>query len=173
MYFAENMTPQPGKTYAINQKGSDLVVTVNGQTVAMRHWEGLEAQKWKCVEKDGWLGFVSRASAVNQDAYLGRDGNDSLVCLVSHHRDCEYSQVVLHDEGFAWEILNGDRLAFIGITVNGTGLKLLPKGTTWWGFTLIDGPTGSQPLGQPSHAPSTGTRSLSIDAPQMKLVVHW
>ena len=168
MYFTENMTPQPGKTYAINKKGSDSVVTlVDGSNVAMRHWEGLPIQKWECVETDGWLGFVSRASTIhNSGAHLGRDGNDNLICLQPHHFRWEHFQVVLHDEGFALEIRKDDLLAFIGITAGGSGLKLLHKGTTWWGFTAIDSATGSQP-------PAPSMRSLSIDAPQMKLVVRW
>jgi hypothetical protein len=171
MNLTENAPPHPGNTYAINKKGSDSVVTINGTNVAIRHWEGLETQKWECVEKNGWLGFVSHASTIhNRGAYLGHDGNGGLICSVPHHDSWEYFQVVLHDEGFALEIRNDvddNRISFIGITAGGNGLKLLPKGTTWWGFTVIDGATG----GQPSHAPST--RSLSIDAPQMKLVVRW
>ena len=168
MNLTENATPQPGKTYAINKKGSDTVVTVaDGTSVAMRYWEGLATQKWECVEKDGWLGFVSRASTLHDwGAYLGHDGNDSLICFAPHHRGWEHFQVVLHDEGFAWEIRKDDGLAFVGITAGGSGLKLLPKGTTWWGYTVLDGATG-----QPSCAPST--RSLSVDAPGMKLVLHW
>jgi hypothetical protein len=37
-----------------------------------------------------------------------------------HHR---YFQVVLHDEGFALEILKDNRLAFVGITMVGTGSR--------------------------------------------------
>ena len=168
MYFAENMTPQPGKTYAINKKGSDTVVTLDGTKVVMRCWEGLGTQKWECVETDGWLGFVSRASTVSDRAYLRHNGGEDLECRQTHHHGWwESFQVVLHDEGFALEIRKEDRLAFVGITAGGSGLKLLPKGTTWWGFTAIDGATGGQ------HSPAPSTRSLSIDAPQMKLVVRW
>jgi hypothetical protein len=166
MKLTENATPQPGKTYAINKKGSDTVISlVDGTKVAMRYWEDLASQKWECVEKDGWLGFVNRASTIyDRGAHLGHNGHDSLQCEAPHHRDWEDFQVVLHDEGFALEIRKDNRLAFIGITGGGTGLKLSTKGTTWWGFTVIDG-------GRPSDAPST--RSLSVDAPQMKLVLHW
>ena len=173
MNLTENAPPHPGKTYAINKKGSDSVVTIDGTNVVVRHWEGLETQKWECVETNGWLGFVCRAStAHSRGAYLGHDGNDGLRCSVPHHQSWEYFQVVLHEEGFALEIRNdatNHRISFIGI--GGDGLRLLPKGTTWWGFTVIDGTTG----GQPSHAPVTPslTRSLSIDAPQLKLVLHW
>ena len=168
--YLQNVIPQPGKTYTINKKGSDTVVTlVDGTNVAMRCWEGLPSQKWECVEKDGWLGFVSRASTTHdRGAYLGHDGNENLICSVPHHREWEHFQVVLHDEGFAWEIRKDNRLAFIGIT-SGSGLKMSPKGTTWWGFTVIDGTTS----GQLSCAPAPSTRSLSVDAPQMKLVLHW
>ena len=168
MYFAENVTPQPGKTYAINKKGSDAVVTADGTNVAMRHWEGLATQKWECVETDGWLGFVSRATTVHDSgAHLGHDGNDNLRCIIPHHSRWEHFQVVLHDEGFALEMRKEDVLTFVGITAGGSQLKLLPKGTTWWGFTAIDGATGGQ------HSPAPSTRSLSIEAPQMKLVVRW
>ena len=170
MYFAENMTPQPGKFYAINKKGSDTVVTVvDGTSVAMRYWEGLATQKWECVENDGWLGFVSRASTEHdRGTYLGRDGNESLICSIPFHHAWEHFQVVSHEEGFALEMRKDDGLAFVGIAAGGTGLKLLPKGTTWWGFTVLEGATAGP---QPSHAPSM--RSLSIDVPEMKLVLHW
>ena len=170
MYTAENVIPQPGKTYAINKKGSDTVVTLDGTNVVMRYWENLPSQKWECVETDGWLGFFSRASTVSdRGAYLGHNGGDGLECRQSRHQVWESFQVVLHDEGFALEVRKDNRLAFVGITSGGNGLKMLPKGTTWWGFTVID----STPC-QLGYAPST--RSLSVDvpaAPHMKLVLHW
>ena len=171
MKLTENATPQPGKTYAINKKGSDTVVTlVDGTNVAMRYWEGLASQKWECAEKDGWLGFVCRAStAYDRGAYLGHDYHDSqqsLVCSKPHHRDDEYFQVVLHDEGFAWVIRKDNRNHFVGIGGDGSRIRISAKGTTWWGFTAIDGSSSTV-----SYAPSA--RSLSVDAPQMKLVLHW
>ena len=73
MNLTGNATPQPGKTYAINKKGSDTVVTVvDGTSVATRYWEGLASQKWECVEKDGWLGFISRASTLSIAALTTR-----------------------------------------------------------------------------------------------------
>ena len=73
MYIAENVIPQPGETYAINKKGSDTVVTLDGTNVAMRYWENLPSKKWECVETDGWLGFFSRAStASDRGADLGQ-----------------------------------------------------------------------------------------------------
>ena len=171
MQLVENVIPpQPGKTYAINKKGSDTVVTlVDGTNVAMRYWEGLASQKWECVETDGWLGFICRAStASDRGAYLGHDGGEAMRCLIPHHMEWEHFQVVLHDEGFAWETRKDNRLVFVGISGGGTELKTTTtKGTTWWSFTVTDGTTS----GQLSYAPST--RSLSVDAPQMKLVLHW
>ena len=169
MNLTENATPQPGKTYAINKKGSDTVVTlVDGSNVAMRYWEGLPIQKWECVEKDGWLGFVSRAStAYDRGAYLGHDSGDTLICRQPHHREDEHFQAVLHDEGFAWEIRKDNRLNFIGITDGGSRLKMSAKGTTWWGFTVLG---RDDATGQPT---TPSTRSLSVDAPQIKLVLHW
>ena len=172
MKVTENAIPQPGKTYAINKKGSDAVVTlVDGTNVAMRRWEGLASQKWECAEKDGWLGFVCRASTaydhgayLGHDNHLGHDSQDVLVCKQAHHMDDEYFQVVLHDEGFAWVMRRGNRNTLIGIAGDGSRLKPSAKGTTWWGFTAIDGSAIS-------YAPSA--RSLSVDAPQMKLVLHW
>ena len=59
-----------------SKKGSGTVVTVvNGSNVAMRCWEGLASQKWECVEKDGWLGFVS----IPHGAYLGHDAVESVI----------------------------------------------------------------------------------------------
>ena len=161
--------PSTGEDLCNQQKGSDTVITVvDGTKVAMRYWEGLASQKWECAEKDGWLGFVNRASTTHdRGAYLGRDDYENLICLVPHHREWEHFQVVLHDEGFAFEIRKGDGFAFVGITGGGTGLKMSTKGTTWWGFTVIDGATSSQL----SDAPSA--RSLSVEAPQVKLVLHW
>ena len=127
--------------------------------------------KWECAEKDGWLGFVCRASTaydhgayLGHDNHLGHDSQDVLVCKQLHHRDDEYFQVVLHDEGFAWVMRRDNRNTFIGIAGDGCRLKPSAKGTTWWGFTAIDGSTVS-------YAPSA--RSLSVDALQMKLVLHW
>jgi hypothetical protein len=156
MYLSENvLPPQPGKTYAINKKGSDTVITVvdGSAHVAMRPWEGLASQKWECIETDGWLGFICRASS----AHLGHDAKETVICWAPHHMANEHFQVVLHDEGFALEIRKDNRLAFIGITGGGAGLKLSTRGTTWWGFTAIDGGAG----GQLDCAPATW--SLPVD----------
>jgi hypothetical protein len=49
MNFTENVTLQLGKTYAINKKGSDTVVTL--VDVAMRYWESLPFQNGKASRK--------------------------------------------------------------------------------------------------------------------------
>jgi hypothetical protein len=97
---------------------------------------------------------------------MGHDSGETLICERPHHREDEYFQVVLHDERFAWEICKDNRLKFIDITDGRSRLKMSAKGTTWWGFTTTDGATG-----QPSYAPSAW--SHSVDAPQMRLVLHW
>ena len=143
MYLAENPTPQPGKAYAINKKSIGTAVTVvDGTRVAMRYWEGLPTQKWECVKKDGWLGFICRAST-DCDAYLGHDDYDVLICKAPHHREWEHFQVMLHDEGFPWEMRKNDYLTLVGITGGGGGLKVLAECTTWWSFTPIESATTS------------------------------
>ena len=101
----------------------------------MRYWKSLPIQKWEGVEKDGWLGFVSRAStAYDCGAYMGHDSGETRICERPHHREDEYFQVVLHGARFAWEICKDNHLEFIGITDGRSRLKISTKGTTWWGL---------------------------------------
>ncbi|KAG2146879.1 uncharacterized protein EDB93DRAFT_1147873, partial [Suillus bovinus] len=136
MDLYKTVTPIPGKTYAIHPysdqdnpclsvKGAEVAVTVDGSSVCIRYWEGAASQKWECVEKNGWLGFICRASTGGANgAYLGYNVYEVLVTLA----------VVVHDDGCEWKMRKDDHLAYVGI-VYASELKMLPDRTTNWGFT--------------------------------------
>lgn len=143
MYLYGTTVPQPGKTYAIHPyslqdgpsgKGANIAVTVDGTRVSMFHWEGASTQKWECVEKNGWLGFICRASSGGSNGgYLGYDSSETLVCTAQYQDKWEDFQANLHNEGIELEMRKDDHLAYVGIV--GQTLKMLADRVTWWGFT--------------------------------------
>ncbi|KAG2146878.1 uncharacterized protein EDB93DRAFT_454054 [Suillus bovinus] len=144
MQLFKTVTPIPGRTYAIHPysdkehasgNGADVAVTVEGSNVCIRLWEGTTFQKWECVEKNGWLGFICRASTASPTgAYLGFNVYEVLVCTAQNQDKWEDFSVVLHDDGCAWQMRKDDHLAYVGM-VNANELKMLRDRTTKWGFT--------------------------------------
>ena len=133
MYIAENVIPQPGKTYATNKKGSDTVVTLDGTNVVMRYWENLPSQKWDCVETDGWLGFFSRASTVSDcDAYLGHNSGDGLECRQSCHQGWESFQLCYMMKDLRWRYSRITAMlllaSLVAVVDSGCCLKVQPSG---------------------------------------------
>jgi hypothetical protein len=135
--LAGDATPKVGTTYAINEKGGNSAVTIiNGTSVTMQDWNSLMTQRWECVEKDGWLGFICRASTASDNgAYLGYNSNEVLICSAQYQDKWEDFQAVLRDDGFQLEMRKDDHLAYVG--VDGSDLKMLGDRTTWWAFTEL------------------------------------
>jgi hypothetical protein len=56
---------------------------------------GLGTFRWRCVERDGWIGFQDPASAM----YLGYDGQRWLQCTARKHDAWEYMCARKRPEG--------------------------------------------------------------------------
>ncbi|CAB4432827.1 unnamed protein product [Rhizophagus irregularis] len=132
--------PEVGKAYAIHpysveDGGASTVVTVQGTSVSMSEWAHSSNQKWECVEKDGWIGFICRKSTASENgAYLGYNKYEVLVCEAQYQDKWEDFQVVKHDQGCKLEMCKDDHLAYVDIQSDNT-LKMMADSTTWWGFT--------------------------------------
>lgn len=144
--------PKVGETYAIHPysieyEGASTAVTVQDTFVSMRSWDQSLNQKWKCVENNGWLGFICYVSPAS---YLGYDtySKENLVRKEQkQQRNSEDFQVVKHDQGCAWEMSpavwnsstskyeDQHQLAYVSIVKDSTTLKLSSDCTNWWGFT--------------------------------------
>ncbi|RYP46955.1 hypothetical protein DL769_011353 [Monosporascus sp. CRB-8-3] len=148
MYLYGSTLPQPGKSYAIHeysvyedfqgQKGSSNALTVSNTDVMIQKWEWQPTQEWECVEKDGWLGFICRAStAGKRGAYLGYNAKEYLVCTAQYQDKWEHFLVEGVDggnQGYWLKMRKEDHLAFVGI-VEHHWTKMLRDPTTKWGFT--------------------------------------
>jgi hypothetical protein len=92
-------------------------------------------KKWEWVEKDGYLGFICRASTASyHGAYLGHNSDEYLICEAQCQKGWEDFQVIKEDEGCKWEMHKGDRITYV-CKVDGYKLKMLHDRTTSWGFT--------------------------------------
>lgn len=91
---------------------------------------GLGTFRWRCVEKNGWMGFKDPASA----QYLGYQEHGFLFCRVPHHLKNEYICPRLLPGG-GWYLLvrQGDHLRPLGVVSNESddGMKQKIKIMDW------------------------------------------
>lgn len=74
--------PRPDATFFIYSIACGRVITlIDGQIKLAKHGSSHGSPHWKCVETDGWLGFLNTASG----SYLGHDKNQTLCCTAKKH----------------------------------------------------------------------------------------
>lgn len=82
----QSSVPWPGRTFIIqSQKTGDVITFLDGE-ITLDKPGGLGTFRWRCFEKEGWLGFRDPSSA----RYLGYNERGWLHCAVTWHQDCEY-----------------------------------------------------------------------------------
>ncbi|WP_323851880.1 hypothetical protein [Xenorhabdus szentirmaii] len=145
-----NDTPTPGKSYAIHEypinPNDDWAgaLTVYSKfharpgEVYFSHWEQHPHQVFVCVEKDGWLGFICRASPAGEHgAYLGYDNYEKIICKAQYQQKWEDMTFIKRESGgFEWLMRKDDHLAYVGF-IGGNGLGILRDFTRPWGFTEL------------------------------------
>ncbi|USP74128.1 hypothetical protein yc1106_01402 [Curvularia clavata] len=82
----QSSVPWPGRTFIIRSQENGKVITFLDGEVILDKPGGLGTFRWRCVEKEGWLGFRDPSSA----RYLGYDKEGWLRCAVKWHQDWEY-----------------------------------------------------------------------------------
>lgn len=140
-------TPAPNNTYMITDAARTRALTlVEGKLhllgVTHKNMHG-GSWYWRCIERDGWLGFRNTASGT----YLGHDGRRNVQASAPHHKNCEQFCVRRHPNGGYMMLLESYGLKKVTYTFgkNGGDGKwwLTPIGDESdeivWHFTEIGG----------------------------------
>jgi hypothetical protein len=78
--------PWPGRTFIIRSHTNKKVITFLNGEVILDKLGGLSTYRWRCVVRNGWIGFQDPASA----RYLGYNKEGWFRCEVNEHNDWEY-----------------------------------------------------------------------------------
>lgn len=83
---ASDDIPWPGSTYMIRSYHKHHILTLANGTLQLKE-QAVEGGgwQWKCVEKDGWLGFENTVSGT----YLGHDNGGKFRATAPHHEGWE------------------------------------------------------------------------------------
>ncbi|KAK4183029.1 hypothetical protein QBC35DRAFT_508902 [Podospora australis] len=97
--LAPKAIPTPGKIYIITDSLYKRIMTlVEGKLLASIPKQASADRGswyWRCVERDGWLGFRNMASGT----YLGQDGRKGVQASAPHHKAWEQFCVRPHPRG--------------------------------------------------------------------------
>lgn len=121
--------PEPGAVYELRAITDGRILTLfKGRVILAppdsdRYKRG--CSNWACFKSgNGWLGFRNDAS----NMVLGHDGKGNLVCVVNHHRENEWCQVLPRSEakggGFVLVLTHHKNLWHISAKKEGTIEKL-------------------------------------------------
>ncbi|KAH7141356.1 hypothetical protein B0J13DRAFT_57589 [Dactylonectria estremocensis] len=123
--------PGPDEIFIIRHRQSGMAITLaDGQ---LQLCEGLNPPggfHWRCVEKEGWLGFRNCVSGT----YIGHDERKRFVARVSHHKPHEYFCVRPHPKKGGYELLmrHGNELWRMDVSKDGKALvESKQEGATW------------------------------------------
>lgn len=123
--------PGPDEIFIIRNRENGMAITlVDGQ---LQLCEGLTApggSHWRCVEREGWLGFRNCVSGT----YIGHDDRKNFVARVSHHMTHEYFCVRPHPKKGGYELLmrHGNELWRMNVGSDGKSLvETKHDGVTW------------------------------------------
>lgn len=123
--------PGPDEIFVIrNRENGMAIALVDGQ---LQLCEGVTApggSHWRCVEKEGWLGFRNCVSGT----YIGHDGEKKFIAKVSHHYPHEYFCVRPHPQKGGYELLmrHGNELWRMNVGSDGKSLvETKHDGATW------------------------------------------
>lgn len=113
----QSSVPWPGRTFIIQSQETGKVITFLDGEVVLDKPGGLGTFRWRCFEKEGWLGFRDPASA----RYLGYNCEGWLRCEVEWHQDCEYiCPRKRPDGGYVLLVLRHMKLLPLGVHVEET-----------------------------------------------------
>ncbi|KAK5629848.1 hypothetical protein RRF57_005563 [Xylaria bambusicola] len=128
--------PIAGKTYMICHRESGKVISLKYGTLVTEIPNQLCGCFWKCLEKDGWLGFRETGSG----HVLGHDGKGSYRATQNHHKYWEYLQVVPKgNEGYQLGSPRWSTLQLVGIGGDGRTLvdATSSDNAAFWEFTEV------------------------------------
>lgn len=139
---SQSSTPSPGHIFIIRSRTEGKVITFLNGKIILDTPGGLGIYKWRCVQKNGWLGFQDPASA----KYLGYDDAEWLQCVADKQDKREYMCPRKRAEGgYVLLALLGDQLYPLGVRSNQTveSLELKVKVRDWdmegiaWDFIAV------------------------------------
>lgn len=78
--------PWPGQYFIIRSRTIGHVITFFNRKIILAQQGGLGILRWRCIQKNGWLGFQDPASSM----YLGYDEAGWLCCASYKHSEQEY-----------------------------------------------------------------------------------
>lgn len=78
--------PWPDSTFMIQSTSNGKVITFLDAKIVLAPPGGLGIYRWRCVQKDGWLGFQDPASLM----FLGWGNEGFLCCTTKTHKEHEY-----------------------------------------------------------------------------------
>lgn len=83
---ASDDIPWPGSTYIIRSYHKHHILTLSNDTLQLKEEvvDGVDWQ-WKCVQKDGWLGFKNTATST----YLGHNNGGGFIATARSHQGWE------------------------------------------------------------------------------------
>ncbi|KAI0512496.1 hypothetical protein F5B22DRAFT_648602 [Xylaria bambusicola] len=111
--------PSPGKTYMIFHRESGKMICLKNGDLNVRKPDQQSGRYWKCVEKDGWLGFRETVSG----NVLGHNGKNGFRATMKKHDQWEYFVVVPKgNEGCQLQSLRWPTLKWVGIDSDGRSL---------------------------------------------------
>ncbi|KIW76422.1 hypothetical protein Z517_11168 [Fonsecaea pedrosoi CBS 271.37] len=86
--------PWPGSTYIIRSTSCGRFLSLVDGNVVLAHQNGRSSIRWKCADREGWLGFKNEASG----KWLGYNG-DAIRCSAGEHKARESFVVRPRPEG--------------------------------------------------------------------------
>ncbi|KAK6359014.1 hypothetical protein TWF696_000186 [Orbilia brochopaga] len=134
--------PEEGHEYAISLVGTTKVLAcINGTELSVDHWHGEPAQRFRCVTKEGYMGFIC-SGAGGSGRYLGYNAHEVLACQAYYQRKWEHIFPRADPAGgFMLWMFKDDNLAPV-MQVGRTEFKMMASSTTRFSFTKLDGPVG-------------------------------
>ena len=123
--------PWGGETFVIRHRDSGQAIAVNEdgdvRLTLFEHVGTCQSCHWKCVEKDGWLGFK------HEGRYLGHDAKRGFHSEYKHHKGHESFCTRKHPEG-GYYLMTLHGWVFRNMAVGEDGQKLVEtsdEGALW------------------------------------------
>ncbi|KAI0165359.1 hypothetical protein GGR52DRAFT_105269 [Hypoxylon sp. FL1284] len=123
-------TPWPGNTYIIRDPDTERQITLlRGELCLAEHQGNQGGYYWKCIEKDGWLGFRSPTDHL----HIGHDNRRNFIASAKQHRNWEYFNTRQHPKGgHVLMVVHGWQQTKMAISEDGCRLvETMGDGTAW------------------------------------------
>ncbi|XDG03957.1 hypothetical protein ABKA04_003572 [Annulohypoxylon sp. FPYF3050] len=138
-FISGDDAPVEGRDYAINLLGTTEVLTcVNDTELIQEKWHGRDTQRFRCVNYNGFTGFICAGAGGGSGRYLGYNSSEVLVCKAYYQRQWEH--IFVRPEpagGFKLWMFKDENLAQV-TKVDNTQFKMVAKSNTRFGFTRLD-----------------------------------